>query len=64
MGVREGVEIADVVDNGLHACALEREMLPEEAERDVVSANGALTRLGAFSYNQECSSKYRVRCDK
>jgi hypothetical protein len=48
----------------LHARALESEMLPEEAERGVVSASGAFACLGPFSYNQECSSTYMVRCDK
>ena len=53
-----------MVEDGLHTRALEREMLPEEAERDVVTANGTLARLRAFGYSQECSSTYRVRCDK
>lgn len=49
MWVREGVEIADVVEDGLHASALERVVLPEEADRDVVSADRTFARLRAFS---------------
>jgi hypothetical protein len=39
-----------VVKGGLHVSALERVMLPEEAELDVVSANWTLARLGASSW--------------
>ena len=53
-----------MVENSLYARALEREMLPEEAERDVVSTDGTLARLGAFSYTQERSSTYRIRCEQ
>ena len=40
-----------MVEDSLYARALEREMLPEEAQRDVVSTDGTLTRLGTFSYD-------------
>ena len=38
-----------MVEDGLHARALENEMLREETKRDVVSADGTFARLGAFS---------------
>lgn len=53
-----------MIEDSLYSRALEREMLPKEAQRDVVSANGTFTRLGAFSCTQGHSRMYRVRCEQ
>jgi hypothetical protein len=48
--IRETLEIANMIKNGLYARRLEFVVLLEKAERDMLPANGAFTRLGALGW--------------